>query len=113
EEVPMSPDGKLLASAAGDVVCLWDVASGRLIHKLEEHAALGPYLRFSDDGRTLATGSRGNHVAVWDCATGKPVREMLAPPHGLAALLSFRDGRLLAYENANVEEEAEVPIAIW
>jgi WD40 repeat protein len=113
EEVTITPDGKLIASAAGNVVCLWDAESGRLIHKLEEHVALGPYLRFSEDGKTLATGGRGNLLALWNCSTGKVIREFPAPPRGVAAFLTFRDGRLLVFETPNNDEDGDVPIEIW
>jgi WD40 repeat protein len=113
EEVTISPDRKLLASAAGNTVCLWNVQSGRLVHKLNEHAALGSYLRFSEDGKKLVTGGRSNMLAIWDCATGKVVREFPAPPHGVAAFLTFRDGRLLVLESPNNDDDGEAPIAIW
>jgi WD40 repeat protein len=113
EEVTISPDGKLLASAAGSVVCLWEVGTGRLVHKLEDHASLGPFLRFSDDSKSLATGSRRNQIAFWECATGKPTRELAAPPLGIAAFPAFHDGRLLVYETPNAEEQQDVSFAVW
>jgi WD40 repeat protein len=114
DEVALSPDGRLLASATADVVHVSDTSSGRILRDLERHAALGPLLRFSDDGKTLATASHGNTVAIWDCATGKRIREMPAPPGGLAALLTFHDGRLLGYETPPVvNDEADMAIHLW
>ncbi len=112
EEVTISPDGKLLASAAGQQVLIWEVETGRLRHELKDHPAVGPFLRFADDSKTLATGSRQSRLAVWDCSTGKLVRELTSPAHGLAALFSFNEGRLLALEQADVENN-DATLRLW
>lgn len=114
DEVSFSPNGKLLASASwNQPVRIWEVATGRLLHTFIDHAALGPYMRFADDGTTLATGSRANTVALWDCAAGKLIRELPAPPNGLASLLTFHGGRLLAYENPETDEDEDRAIGLW
>ncbi|HEX4591824.1 MAG TPA: PQQ-binding-like beta-propeller repeat protein [Gemmataceae bacterium] len=113
DEVTLSPDGTRLASASEQTVHIWEIPDGRLLHKLVDHAALGSYLRFSSDSKTLATGSQANTLALWDCATGKLIRELPAPPNSLAALFTFNDGRLLAYDKATADEEAESVINLW
>jgi WD40 repeat protein len=114
DEVQFSPDGKLLASASwNQPVRIWDVATGRLVRTLVDHPSLGPYMRFADDNKTLATGSKANTVALWDCTTGKVIRELTAPPHGLASVLSFNDGRLLAYETPDRDDDDDTTIGLW
>jgi WD40 repeat protein len=114
DEVSFSPDGKLLASSSwNQPVRIWEVSTGDLLHTFIGHAALGPYMRFADDGTILATGSRANTVALWDCKAGKLIRELPAPPHGLASLLTFHDGRLLAYENPETADDEDRSIGLW
>ena len=113
DEVTLSPDGQLLAAAAEQAVFIWELQTGRLVHKLVDHASLGAYLRFSDDGKTLATGSLVNAVALWDCATGRMTHELSGPPNGLAAFFTFNDGRLLAYDKPQAEDESESFINLW
>lgn len=82
-----SPDGKLVASVADDMVAkVWD-ASGKLVHELKGHAEKTPHhfssmlytLAFSPDGKHLATGDKVGHVVVWETETGKKAAELDAP----------------------------------
>ena len=87
-KVAASPDGRLIASVADDMVCrLWDAATGKLVHELHGHKERTPNqfgsmlyaLTFSRDGKLLATGDKVAHVVVWDTATGKQLGACEAP----------------------------------
>lgn len=86
--VVSSPDGKVIASVADDMLCkLWDANSGSPLHTLVEHKPMTPHhfpsmlftAAFSADGQLLATGDKVGHIAVWDVASGKKVSELEAP----------------------------------
>jgi WD40 repeat protein len=66
-----SPDGKTLASAAGQLVKLWDPATGKHRADLKGHKQFIPCLAYSPSGRTLASGSADGNVCFWDPATGR------------------------------------------
>jgi WD40 repeat protein len=81
----VSPNGKIIASVADDMVCrLWDAATGKLQHELKGHKEKTPNhfpsmlfgVAFSADGKYLATGDKVGHIVVWDPATGKSVKTM-------------------------------------
>jgi WD40 repeat protein len=87
-KVIASPDGKLFASIADDMVCkLWDATNGKLVHELRGHAEKTPNdfvsmlyaVAFSADSKLLATGDKVGHVVVWDAATGKQFGAVEAP----------------------------------
>ncbi|HLX63009.1 MAG TPA: hypothetical protein VKX17_17190 [Planctomycetota bacterium] len=86
--VKASPDGKLIASVADDMICqIWNVESGMLKFQLRGHEALTPQnLRsmlytcaFSPDGSLLATADRVGHIVVWDVAIGKQIGGIETP----------------------------------
>jgi RNA polymerase sigma factor (sigma-70 family) len=83
-EVAISPDGKLLAECSDSEpdVRIFDVASGRLVHKLEQ-PDFEPYRHysvvFSPNGNLLAASGGTNDrsaVNLWDPATGKFVKRL-------------------------------------
>ncbi|MEW2050425.1 hypothetical protein [Streptomyces sp. NPDC005476] len=75
------PGRPTLVAGAGDggVVCLWDVADGRLVHEpLQGHPdrICSMTALPLPDGRTLlASGGDTGTIALWDPVTGRPVQE--------------------------------------
>jgi RNA polymerase sigma factor (sigma-70 family) len=100
-----APDGKTLASAAGDrTVRLWDVAGGQALHRLGPLPQGCEGLVFSRDGKTLV--GAGPSAYLWDVATAREVRKIDAPRNRLFPVALSPDGRLLAsgvsYDDATV-----------
>jgi WD40 repeat protein len=89
-----SPDGKTLAAIAADFsVCLWDVASSRLVRTLEGKTQ-AHVLAWSPDGKLLAGG--GSQKAwVWSADAGK-LRWQTDKHQQLAGLAWSPDSRRLA-----------------
>jgi RNA polymerase sigma factor (sigma-70 family) len=51
---------------------------------------------FTPDGKYLASGGWDRVISFWDPATGKEIRRIVAPEHGVDAITFSRDGKLLA-----------------
>ena len=77
----VSPDGKLLAvsncSGEGndETIQLFDLAAGKVIHRLESKMVRLP-MGFTADGRFLMAGVDSNLVTIWDTADGKLSRRL-------------------------------------
>lgn len=100
--VEFSADGNMLAlEDDGESVEVWDVASGRLLHRLflaQKRPGI-ECMRFSPDGNYLATIHYYERNVVWDLATGKPRHEFFNfnQPYGFNRNAAFsHDGKRLA-----------------
>src|SRR5262249_4289073 len=69
--VTFSPDSKLVAGAAENVVKVWDVSSGGEVLSLKGHTASIRSMAFSPDGTRLASASSDGTVKLWDTTSGK------------------------------------------
>ncbi len=89
--VALTPDGKMLATGGADkTIRLWDADTGKALRQFHGHEVRVTGLAFAPDGRLLLSGGVGNVVipgffinaqhadqaALWDTATGKPVRQL-------------------------------------
>jgi WD40 repeat protein len=94
--VAFSADGKLLASAEGNAIRLWNVDSGKEVRKWAAHVGHVSALAFSGDGKTLASGGVDCRVRLWDPATGK--ERLPTQGHGgpVPALAFSPDGKEVA-----------------
>lgn len=111
-QVILSPDGKVLAAWSGEMVYLYNTATG---HELRGVPAGHPYrqrLAFSPDGQVLATMSGLGGIftiRLWDVATGKE-RVVLNTDYFLEDLSFSPNGKLLATSGPLVGKEA---IRLW
>jgi serine/threonine protein kinase len=69
-----SPDGSVLAATGvGNIINLWDAATGQRLTSLTGHTATIHSLAFSVDGRVLASGDTEKYIRWWDMDTHQQI----------------------------------------
>jgi len=67
--IALSADGKLLALGGKDnTILLWEMLTGREVHRLEGHQGPVRSLAFAPDGRSLLSSSADITALIWDLA---------------------------------------------
>ncbi|RAH54376.1 WD40 repeat-like protein [Aspergillus piperis CBS 112811] len=94
--VTFSPNGRLLASGAGDrTIKLWDTATGTLQHNLVGHRNSVLSVAFAPDGQWLASGSEDKTIKLWNLVT-ETLRTLEGHEGPVWSVAISADGQLLA-----------------
>lgn len=87
----ISPDHKMICTGGRTTIYLYDIASGRLIRKLNGHTDFSTGLKFSPDGRLLfsASASLDKTWRVWDLQTGECLKAVNGRSEGQVGLYAI------------------------
>ncbi|MDB5391765.1 MAG: Planctomycete cytochrome [Planctomycetaceae bacterium] len=84
--VRFSPDGKQLASAAGDrFIKIFETQTGAMKHRIAGHTGQVLTLGWKADGKMLISGGSDNVLKLWDTETGLPLRTMKGTTYRIGA----------------------------
>ncbi len=120
--VAFSPDGKILASASGNLtVELWNAETGAHIATLEGYDPHRGFIKqvfslaFSPDGKILATGTWHGSIKLWEVATRTEITTFtLTAYHSRIMSLTFSpDGKILAAGITDAEGSGPNIIRLW
>lgn len=103
-----SPGGQVIGTTDGDMIRLWDAATGKEIQALGGRQKALKTIAFSPDNKTLAAGygrtefgmggpiwSDGGTIILWDVATGEMRRQIQGHELGIWRLMFSPDGGTL------------------
>ena len=95
-DIAISPDGKLVATASADqIVRLWNADNGALLHEFKGHVSSVIAVDFSPDGRTLASSTE-SLVQFWEVETHYSGQAIEGHMGSLQSVAVSSDGRLMA-----------------
>lgn len=105
--VAFAPDGKRALSGCGGSfddgdfsdgpdrsVLLWDLDSGRKLHRFRGHRSVVNCVAFSPDGRRFLSGGRGGSICLWDGTFMTAIRHFQRQGRAVWSLAFSPDGRL-------------------
>jgi WD40 repeat protein len=92
QSVSISPDGQLVATAAGNrAIVIWKAESGEtLCGPIEGHADYIRGLSFSPDSTMVASGSDDQKVSIWSVETGQSIQGSLEGHDAGVGVVCFR-----------------------
>jgi WD40 repeat protein len=121
--VAFSPNGSVLAieDVSEKTITLRDVFTGLEMRKISNPNEKWSFVAFSQDGRSLASGSQGNTVKLWDAASGAEIRTFHGRSSNESAMVQpialSLDGKMVASSDPdgtvhvwNVETGEEVSV---
>jgi WD40 repeat protein len=95
--IAFSPDGKYIASAAGDnKVWLWETESGEKLAAFSGHKAAVLCIAFSPNGKLLASGSGDNDIRMWDAKSGENLFVLSEHTDDVWSVAFSTDSKILA-----------------
>jgi WD40 repeat protein len=111
DDAVFSRNGRYVATTHDNIVRVWDLESGRLLHAIKhEGPAASGALCFCPNSEYLVTaGDYGSHVRIWNLNTGKEVArfaqssvsEITFSPDGTMIASSGRDNSARIWKYAN------------
>jgi WD40 repeat protein len=112
----LSADGTKLASGGCDrLVRVWDLASGKLEHAIENHADWVFSVAFAPDGKSLITGSRDKTAKIWDLLAKEsvvtfpdhqnPVYAIGVSSDGKTGFSAGEDGNVRAWQATDADKK--------
>ncbi len=93
--IAFSPDGSRLVGGSVEEIHFWDVATGELQLTFAAHANSIDALKYSPDGKMIASRGGDNNVCLWDANTGEFLR-IFRDNTGDSSIDFSRDSKTLA-----------------
>ena len=89
-----SPDGNTMVVFDGDgELALWDVASGRGLHRRPGYGRYLKMLATSPDGKVVASGDGSARILLWNAANGELLHSLTGADDSISACLIASAGK--------------------
>ena len=95
--VSISPDGSQVLTG-GDLnnLFLWELATGKLLHRLEGHTNTIRSTQFSPDGKTALSGAYDGSAILWNLESGREIQRFSGHNDRVNTVAFSSDGHVVA-----------------
>jgi WD40 repeat protein len=119
--VAVSPDGSRVLSGSGWPgdgtpssakqwrLCLWDLATGKELQRLEGPVDVVTSVAFSADGRRALIGKYSGEIILWDVAAWREIKRLATTPRLWCAQFSPDGRQAVAGSGHGIDEGVEHP----
>jgi len=104
--VVYSPDETFIATGGSCDIEIWDAKTGERVNALKGHTYHVWCLAWTQDGKTLISGSADHSIRTWDTTTWKQVAVLRGHTNFVESLAISPNGRILA--SASFDETARL-----
>jgi WD40 repeat protein len=115
-QVAFRQDGRILAGSWNHLITIWDITDSsklKTIATLDVGNEVVTSLKFSPDGKKLASGGNGGSVALWDAVKFEKIGHTLKSILGMIYDLAFTpDGSTLASDGGGPNPQDKA-IVLW
>lgn len=94
--IAISPDGQILASASENNIQFWNLDVRKLQDVYTGHTSEIRHLVYSQNGKTLISGSTDSTIRVWNTATGEALSTLVGLSDTSAKIAISPDGKMIA-----------------
>lgn len=108
--ISQSPNGAECASACGHDIAISEVATGRLLRRLQGHTGAVKSMNFSRDGKYLVSAAEPAQVIVWELATDHKIERSW--PGTFSCLAVAPDATYVALAETNASH-SKAALKIW
>lgn len=109
-----SQDSKHLAAARFRGAEVWNLETGKTERTLEGHNGYVMCVRFSPDGKTLATAGEDGTARLWNAETGEEIKTLVEADYPVMCVAFSPDGSLLAVALGDETRVTQPgPIQVW
>ncbi len=92
--VAVTPDGEhAITGSTGGAVCVWSIATGKLLREFKEHTATVYDVAISSNGDVALTGGRDGVARLWRISTGEELMQLKGHKSWIRCVAISPDGK--------------------
>jgi len=101
--IDFSPDNRLLAVASSDNISLWDIKKRKKIYVFKGHTSTVNNVKFSPNGRWIASASLDQSIRIWDIKTKKEISMLTHDDVSIKSIIFIDNETLISTSSLNIE----------